>query len=257
MLAEWLERWWTSCPLYLQDMGCLREMLGLRRRWRRYRHEWEFHVHLCREAVVAAIERCEQRRKAVVLGSGWLHDVYLEELAWEFDEVTLVDLFHPLSVRWHARRYANVRLLAHDVTETLQEVWRIADQPETALPCVRPTLFREDCELDLTISLNLLSQLPCLPESYLRRIGAHSTEAIVGYCRQLIQAHVEYLRSLPGVVTLVTDIRVTTLGGSKDTLFGVTLPWVGTEWDWDLVPDSEVLTVTCVVNVNEADLGTP
>src|SRR5262245_36290369 len=137
MIGEWLERLLTTCPVHLRDMGYLREMLGIRRRQRRFGAAWEPHCASARRIILAAAGKCDRRRRAVVLGSGWLHDVPLDELAARFDEVLLVDLFHPLSVRRRVRRYRNVRLVADDVTATLERVWRCGFEGGP-LPASRP-----------------------------------------------------------------------------------------------------------------------
>src|SRR4051812_8223801 len=95
MLDEWVERLLTTCPRHLREMGLLREMLGIRRRWQKYGKDWQPHCQRSRAVVLEAIRRCSRHRRAVVLGSGWLHDVPLPELSLAFEEVTLVDLFHP------------------------------------------------------------------------------------------------------------------------------------------------------------------
>jgi hypothetical protein len=264
MLDAWLERLLTTCPVYLQDMGCLREMLGIRRRWRLYRDAWEPHVHFTTATILAAAGRCGRKRKGVVLGSGWLHDVPLEQLAGLFQEVVLIDLFHPFFVRRQVRRHGNVRLVAADVTETLHEVWRVGHQPGAVLPRPTPTRFVGDADLDLTVSLNLLSQLPCLPESYLRELGALSNEVILGYCRGLVESHLDYLRAMPGVVALLTDVEARTVSfngqevSREPTLYGVSLPWRGQSWEWDIVPGrrarsqhAEVLTVVGIEDIKD------
>lgn len=259
MLAEWLERVFTTCPLPLREMGCLREMLGIRRRRRLHRAAWQPHCDRSRRFILEAMGRCRQRRKAVIFGSGWLHDVPVEELSAEFAEVVLVDLFHPWSVRRGVRRWRNVQLIAGDVTGTLEEVWLAGYETLGALPQSRPSLFTPEENLDLTVSLNLLSQLPCMPEQFLRRSGRYSGEAIRRYCRGLIEAHLGFLAGLPGEVALVSDVEAMTLDATGEvvrrspTLYGVGLPWSGETWEWTLVPPraawphhAEVLRVVAI-----------
>jgi hypothetical protein len=252
MLGEWLERLLTTCPSHLRDMGCLREMLGIRRRRRRFREAWEPHCANSRRLVLDAAARCDQRRRAVVFGSGWLHDVPLDELAGLFDEVVLVDLFHPLSVRWRARRYRNVRLVADDVTGTLEQVWRCGFE-RRELPASRPSFFADMKDLDLTVSLNLLSQLPCMPEHYLLRCRSHTRDELLTWGRGVIRAHLAYLGPLPGVVALVTDValRITGRPAEKSTLYGVELPYEGETWEWALVPGAESLRVVGIPDIKD------
>ena len=103
-MLDWLELLLAPCPRHLREMGYLRELLGIRRRARRWRSAWEPHCERSRALIRAAMTRCPRRRKAVVLGSGWLHDVPLDELCAGFAEVVLVDLIHPLQTRWRTRR---------------------------------------------------------------------------------------------------------------------------------------------------------
>lgn len=268
MLAAWLERLFSNCPAHLREMGYLREMVGIRRRWARYHAAWQAHCEQSRRLILAAADRCGQRRRAVVLGSGWLHDVPLAELSGRFDEVVLVDLFHPLACRLSARRYANVRMLAADVTGTIEEVWQAVETRGRPLPPPCHTLFRDDSSLDLTVSLNLLSQLPCMPERYLRESGRFPEAEIGAFSRSLVRAHLDYLPALPGVVALITDHQLTRVNRAgkvldrKTTLYGVDLPWVDRSWTWTLVPPGrtrrghgEILTVAGIEDVKSARLA--
>jgi hypothetical protein len=241
MIADWLEILITPCPSWAREMGYLRELLGIRRRYRQSRSAWEPHCERSRQVVLAAMQRCEQRRKAVILGSGWLLDVPLPELCTSFQEVVLVDLLHPLATRWRTRRYRNVSLLAADVSGTAEAVWQ-AVEDRSALPLSLPGLFVGDQEVDLVVSLNLLSQLPCMPEQYLKEARTHTPEEIGAYCRDVVQAHLEYLRRLSGAVALIADVEARTMSASgtevtrRSTLYGVPFPYEGERWIWPIVP---------------------
>ncbi len=226
-------------------MGYLREAQGIRRRGRRCREPWREHIDHCRSLILRGMTQCDQRRKAVVLGAGLLHDVPLVELAAAFREVVLVDIVHPLSTRWRTRGLKNVKRLAADVTNTIAELYRASDEPDLPLPRSRPTLFLGDPEVDFTVSVNLLSQLPCLPMGYLAHFHVHSSEAIEAYARDVIQAHLDYLDRLPGRVALITDIERLKIDMMRrvvertDLLFGLKLPKQGEEWEWQLAPCPE------------------
>jgi hypothetical protein len=263
MLSDWIEILIAPCPSWAREMGYLRELLGIRRRYREWRSAWQPHCERSRQLIRRAIEHCRQRRKAVVLGSGWLLDVPLAEFAASFREVILVDLLHPLATRWRTRRYPNVVLLAADVSGTAEAVWRAVEE-RSGLPRARPELFVADTEVDLVVSLNLLSQLPCIPEQYVRRAGTHSSEEITAYCRDVVQAHLDYLRRLPGVVTLIADFEARTCSSAgalvarHGTLYGVEFPFAGERWDWPLVPrkrsyphHAEYLSVAGIVDIKE------
>ena len=245
MLIELFETIFTRCPWRLRAMGYLREAIGIRSRYRRCRTYWQEHIERCRAIILKGMQRCEQKRKAVVLGAGLLHDVPLEELSAAFREVLLVDIVHPLFSRWRTRRFPNVRRLTADVTNTVRDLYGVSDEPDKPLPKSRPDLFLDDPEIDLTISLNLLSQLPCMPIGYLTSQGAHTASAKDEYARDVIRAHMEYLDRLPGKVVLITDIErlkidmMRRIVERKDLLFGLSLPKSGEEWEWKLAPCPE------------------
>ena len=230
----------TPYPRAVKAMGFPAEVAGIRARYRRRQADWREHLEKSRSVVLRGAERADPRRKAVILGGGLLHDVPLAELAAMFREVLLVDLIHPLASRWQTRRLRNVRHVTADVTGTIADAYRVAWDADKPLPKSEPKFFVDDPEVDFTASVNLLSQLPCMPMAYLSRQGVHSKESIDEYARDLIRAHLAYLDRLPGRVALVTDferLKITPAGQvveRRDLFFGVPWPTRGEEWEWKL-----------------------
>ena len=241
MLLNLLESLLTPCPRYARTMGYLREVVGIGARYRRCKRDWQPHLDCSHDLIRRASARCPSRRKAVVLGSGRLYDLPIEELSAAFNHVVLVDLIHPLPARWRCRRLANVQFMSADVTGVLEPLQTIAYGGGT-LPRSQPTLFLDDPEVDLVVSLNILSQLPIIPERFLRRWLRFTDEAIEHFGGQLMQAHVEYLRRFAGVVCLSADATFLTVDAderivtAEDALRGLALPWQGEEWTWRLAP---------------------
>ena len=226
-------------------MGFPAEVAGIQGRYQRCREHWADHIARTRSIVLRGAERAEQRRKAVILGAGLLHDIPIAELSAMFREVVLVDVLHPLASRWHTRRWRNVERLSADITNTLAAAYRVAWDADKPLPKSEPDLFFDDPEVDFTASVNLLSQLPCMPMTYLNREGARSKEKVDEYARDLIRAHLGYLHRLPGRVTLVTDferLKYTQTGAiveRRDLFLGIPWPTRGEEWEWKLAPCPE------------------
>lgn len=235
----------TRCPRPVRAMGYMREVVGIRGRYKRCAGYWAEHVEKTRSIILRGAERCGQKRRAVILGGGLLHDVPVAELAQQFREVVLVDLVHPWWARRATRRFANVKRVAADITGTIAEAYAISWDREKPLPASAPSLFVDDPELDFTASVNLLSQLPCMPMTYLNSQGAHGRDKIEDYARGLIQAHMDYLSRLPGCVALITDVErlkytmMNQVVERKDLFFGVKLPKWGEEWEWKLAPCPE------------------
>ena len=90
-----------------------------------------------------------------------------------FREVVLVDLIHPFTSRWATRKLANVKRVEADVTGTIARAYAVAWDADEPLPKSEPTLYLDDPEVDFTASVNLLSQLPCMPMAYLQRQNVH------------------------------------------------------------------------------------
>jgi hypothetical protein len=226
-------------------MGFPAEISGIQGRYRRCREHWAEHIERTRSVILRGAERAENRRKAIILGAGLLHDIPLAELSAMFREVVLVDLMHPLSSRWATSHLHNVHRVTADVTETLAEAYRVAWDADKPLPRSEPTLFLDDPEVDFTASVNLLSQLPCMPMTYLNRQGAHSPDKVDEYARDLIRGHFGYLNRQRGKVALITDVerlKITMMGQiveRRDLLLGVPWPTRGEEWEWKLAPCPE------------------
>lgn len=243
MLFDLWQRLLTPCPRHLRQMGYLRELLGIRRRYAQWREAWEPHCARTRQVILDAAARCPSPgRKAVLFGSGWLYDIPLSQLASRFREVILVDVLHPHASRRLAKQWPNVTLLDGDVTGSLEMIWRAASKMGASLQVAKPGLFLDDPEIDLVVSVNLLSQLPCIPELYLRKWGEHGDRAIADWSRRTVQAHLDYLRQFRSVVSIIADVEVMTLTqagqrlATEGTLYGVEFPWHGQEWIWPLVP---------------------
>jgi hypothetical protein len=241
MLREAAEALLTPCPRYARVMGYLDEVIGIGTRYRLCREDWQPHVDQTKEVIRAGIAQCATRRTAAIIGAGRLYDVPLDDLAVAFERVLLVDMVHPLPARWQARRFRNVELVAADVTAVAEEVYRLGGSG-AALPVSRPTLLLDDSAVDYVASVNLLSQLPYTPGCYLRRWSQHSPQQLEAFSQQLVQAHLDYLRSFRGVVSLITDVAYLyydeqdRLTEETNALHGVDVPWPGEEWIWRLAP---------------------
>lgn len=223
-------------------MGFLTSTLQVQARYRRCRRAWEPHLAQTRRVILDAARHRPVRRKAVILGAGLLHDIPLRELAGMFREVILVDIVFPWSSRLTAARFRNVRCLAADVTGI---VHALALDPALPLPDSTPALFLDDPEVDLTASVNLLTQLPIIPSRYLQRHRARDHVALAVWSGRLQAAHLTYLRSLAGRVVLITDgeamhrDRRGAIIERWSNLHGLELPSPSATWEWNLAPAPE------------------
>lgn len=243
MLTRWLEYWTTPCSWSLRRMGYLSEILGIKARHHRCRAAWMPHLERTKDAIREGIKHCQRRRKAVVLGSGMLLDIPLRDLA-TFDEVVLVDLIHPWQARWGIRKFRQINILAADVSATVESVLKIRTPTTASIPRGVPSLFLDDPAVDFVASVNLLSQLPYIPLSYLERHKLAEFDQRRELARGLIHDHLSYLKKFACPVTIVADLRRIALNDGAvfedfSALHDVEFPWPGTEWNWELAPRPE------------------
>jgi hypothetical protein len=241
VILELLEYLTTPSSWTARKLGYLNGQLGIKVRHRQCRRAWNGHLENTKQVIRRAILECPQHRKAVVLGSGLLLDVPMSDLTSTFREVILVDVVHPLAVTLASWRYGNVSLVRADISATAECLAKVAREPSQPLPRATPQLFCDDPEVDYVVSVNLLSQLPYVPSHYLEKTTRPEAE-IESYARDLIDAHLNYLQRLPGVVTLITDVeklqvdRSGTIVDRYDILYGRAIPWQADEWTWEHVP---------------------
>jgi hypothetical protein len=226
-------------------MGYMRELIGIKARYKRCSRAWQPHLERSKSVIREAINKCQKRRKAVILGSGLLYDVPIDELVSSFREVFLVDIVHSLSNRWRCLRCRNVHLVAADVTGIVETLHGAPIQNRSWPPQITPNLFLDDPEIDLIASVNLLSQLPYLPKKYLLAQRSMLESQISALTNEVICRHLAYLESFDCIRVLMTDVERLKVGQEGQiiyragTLGDVDLEGQGDEWIWDIAPCPE------------------
>ncbi|WP_049736039.1 hypothetical protein [Rhizobium ecuadorense] len=198
--------------------------------------DWAEHEEMSRNAIRAAAAGLRQKRTAVVLGSGLLRDVPIEELAREFDTVVLVDLVHLASLRlWlTAKGYRNVRLIERDLSGYDDLAAGRAPEP---LGFLRTVPY-----LDFVVSANLLSQIG---RGVKRRYEAEAGGMPEDTVERLIAAHLAGLAGLACRHCLVSDIAYAVIDRNgrtheeADLLHGVPPPPSKAAWTWPVAPLGE------------------
>ena len=228
----------TELPV-AKEMGFLKEAIAMGARAQRCHRQWDAHYLKCKEAIVAATLRAVQKRTVLVFGAGSLKDIPLSYLSSQFSKVILVDLVFLKPARRVASNYSNVQLIEHDVTETLK--W--LQQGQTLVQS--PSSWLSDSSIDLVVSLNLITQLPLIPVRWLmdeHRLSESEAD-IVG--KQLIFAHLSYLKQFSGEVCLIADrldIEFDSQGIELDRFdpwWDVEQPKTDIHWEWEVMPLGE------------------
>lgn len=222
-----------------KKMGYLKESIAMSARAKRCQKEWGVHYQFCQNAILEAVNRCVQRRTALIFGAGTLQDIPIAELAKLFDKVILVDLVFLNSAYQHVKSFDNVELVEHDVTESL--AWLSQGQAFVQ----NPTKWLEASDVDLVVSLNIITQLPLIPVRWLMTDFKFKEDEVDIIGKQLIFAHMNYLKQFQGEVCLIADredVEFNRAGKEIDRFdpwWDVEPPQSAYTWQWEVVPFGE------------------
>lgn len=243
MLGEFIQHALMAQPKWVRRMGYGREMVALEARHGRCREAWRPHLDASRRLIGRAAASAPRTGRAVVLGSGPLLDIPLEDLAARFDRVELVDIVHPRSTRRRVRKLANVDLVEADVSGAAFDIYGLAITAEPAEKRPPPPigLRGQSCAVihktitetaalgaalttlpepkpddglvagaDFVVSANLMSQLALLPLDWVASECPWADEtAQLGFARQVVDHHLALLRRAAEAgarVTLITEV---------------------------------------------------
>jgi hypothetical protein len=243
MFTELITHLTIPHPAYVRQLGYTAEIIAMERRYERNRVHWLPHLENTRRFVLHAAERSANRDTAVVFGAGLLLDVPLEELSQRFGEVVLADVVVLPHIRRRAKRFANVQMVQHDVTGMAGKLHEQGLRGVRELPQPAPVMPPMIENAGLVVSLNILSQLWVVPRAYvLARLPGLDGEQVDDWCRQIVETHYAFLRSLPCTVCLVTDRefiqrdREGSIVRRGATLSGCALPEPDESWVWNIAP---------------------
>ena len=252
MIRDWFRAATARVIEDARQLGFARDLAAYKARWERNASAWQPHLLASRECALEAASRTQDRGLALVLGSGWCLDVPLEELSGQFETVVLADAAHPLEVRRRAERLGNVRLVGCDLTGCLGAVAACARTGRGQ--AVRPNF--PDLPLEggpgLTVSANTLSFLPLIPMERLWRTSKFDDAELEALARAMVESHLAWLDTLPGVRCLIADRAWLAMDGQdtlvSDPLHGVTPPPPDRRWEWRYAPSPEAHPVRDVVH---------
>ncbi len=243
MLLDLISYLTTPCSVYLRNMGYLSETIDMRKRARGNRAAWQPHLDATAKFVLASAECCPKKGTVVILGSGLLLDLPIEELSQQFQHVILKDVICLPEVRKQIRHFSNITFRESDATGIAETLYRNGLQGIHELPkpvSVRP---QDEQAADLIVSLNILSQLWIVPRAY---VGQHlrglPPDQVDEWCSRITEAHYNSVRALSGSVCLVADHafikrdrtdRILCKGSTIGTLL---LPEPDTSWTWNIAP---------------------
>jgi hypothetical protein len=212
-----------------------------------YRHlnqegGWESHQEHCRHFILKALDYFKPE-KVTVLGSGWLLDLPLSELAERIEKICLIDIVHPPDVLEQTSCFRNVELREQDITGGLiEEVWQkrrkysIFNKLHTVKLLTVPE-FKTIDDPGMVISLNILTQLEYILIEFLKKRSKISEEEYNCFRKEIQLKHIDFLKKHKSV--LITDYAemLTDRSGNVKTVITLfaDLPQshFTEEWIWD------------------------
>lgn len=245
MIIEFLKYLFNPVPIYIRKFGYLKESIAIEARYNRNKSAWTNHLEQTKNFIITSSDSLPQRRKAVVIGSGSLYDLPIEYLSKNFNEVICVDIIHLRSSKNILKKFKNFSLIEKDILGVSERLYNNYLSGSNKLPTARHEFSFLEKDVDMVISLNLLSQLPLMPKAFIEENFEVAENGLNDYCRNLIKAHLEFLKRLSCKSVLITETsrefisKSNKLIKSENTLFGIEIDNPANKWNWEVAPIGE------------------
>lgn len=248
MIRESLEYLLTPSNPLARKYGFFYQSIALKHRFNRCKIDWLPHLKNCQDLFTETASKLPQKKSVVILGSSHLHEIPIHLLTEHFEQITLVDIFHPLNHHRLAKRNSRLKLVTQDLSLTLSAL----DSFKTWEDLVRHTeelaerkLFH--FEADLIVSANILSQLGLLPMGSIERKIKKSLDVSQKdfICRSFAEAHLKSLKACDGTKLLYADREVRYHDPQGELIYTghYDVDFTGykklKEWEWLLAPLKE------------------
>lgn len=249
----------TSYRRMLNKLGYYNYHNALLNRSLNQKGGWDSHCDRCRNYILKALD-CYKPEKVTVLGSGWLLDLPLVEMAEKTGKVCLIDIIHPPEVISQTGTLRNVELSEEDVTGGLiEEVWQKAGKYSffnklKSLDDITLPEYSITSDPGLVISLNILTQLEFLLIDFLKKRSVIREEEFNLFRSAIQKKHIDFLKKHRSI--LISDYAEVFLDKSGNT---TTIPTLMTnlphgqfkeEWTWQFEQtDNYLYNSTSVMKV--------
>ena len=202
---------------------------------------WNTHLKNCRNFILKSIDFYNPSI-ITVLGSGWLLDLPLREMAGQVSEINLVDIVHPPEVKSQISEMKNVVLREEDISGGLiSEVWQKAGRRSVfnklmSLDEIKIPVYHPQFETGMIVSLNIFTQLEALPVKLLKKKAVADEERFIRFRKEVQQNHLAFLEKHKSV--LISDLSEVVMESSgrvteiKSALTGLPEGKLKDEWTW-------------------------
>lgn len=226
----------------LHRMGYYSYQQGLIYRQLNQQNEWESHLRRCRRFILKSLDVVRPSR-VTVLGSGWLMELPLAEMAERIEKIILVDIVHPPEVIRQSAGLKNVELSEQDVSGGLiGEVWNKTGKRTffNRLPSLETILVPEYEPAEdpgLVISVNILTQLEVLPERLIKKKTKARDDDLFRFRKEIQEKHIGFLKKHASVLISDEAEIILKTGGTqilnKTLLADLPEGRLSDTWTWD------------------------
>jgi hypothetical protein len=194
----------------LKKMHYVSDQQGILQRYLREAKSWVEHLENTKKIILQQAEN-KNKRACAILGSGWLLDIPVEELATMFEHVYLYDVLHPKQIKHKMKKYNNVHFVEEDITggaiNELYEQVQLKKSIGSFKPIEEISLkgFQLAKDVDYVVSANILNQLDILLVDYIKGYGMYSEDELRHLRVRIQQQHLDFLPQHK--TCLITDIE--------------------------------------------------
>ena len=197
----------------LRKLGFFSDSEGILNRYYREKGGWDSHLENTKKAILQSAKN-KEKNIAVILGSGWLLDVPLAELAEMFEKVYLVDIIHSKQIKHKISKLKNVEIIEHDISGgALEGVYDLVKKYKTnnrsQLEDIKHIKGNFGLPVnekpDFVASVNILSQLDYFAISFLKKHTTFCSISFSEFKKRIQKAHLSFLPK--GKTCLITDYK--------------------------------------------------
>ncbi len=240
MIREFIKSLRTPASRAARRLGYVYESIALQERYRRRRKSWQDHLRKCHEITLSEIEKSGARQTLVILGSGPLLEIPMDELIKRFSKIHLIDIVHPLEVRSKWGAHPKIALVEMDLTGVAEElsVWRGGALPKPNPPSL------ESLNADFILSANCLSQLALRPRQHAERTAP--VMELDAFCEAISAAHIRQIKELKTSHLIIADYETEVMDKNGNIIERSTPFFEPAEmkmtasWPWTIAPRGEI-----------------
>jgi len=206
----------------LRRMGYVSDQNGILNRYLSEAGQWNQHLDKTMSFITKSLSGVHPEH-IVVLGSGWLLDLAIEELYGYCRQISLVDVNHPPQILHKIGKYPGINAVCADITgglieETYNMVQHCRKKGETFNPDHLKVTVPDMDEKDIfVISLNVLDQLDALIIDYINRWFNMDAGATTRLRKRIQQAHISMV-SAQRYCIITDECEVLTTADDRQTV---------------------------------------